>query len=683
MSSESSTHGIAHLRAITDSINDAIVSIDADGRILSWNPAAESMFQYSAAEAIGQAITVIIPERFRSAHEQGLARVVAGGPQHVIGKTAELAAVRKDGTEVPIELSLSTWEIDGQRYFGGILRDIAARKQVDAAVQASEQRFRSIAESANDAIISADSKGLIASWNKTAEQIFGYAAAEVLHRPLTIIIPERFRELHDQGIARVVAGGPHHVIGKTVELAGLHKDGWEIPIELSLSTWEIAKERFFCGIIRDITTRKQADAAIRASEERFRSIAESASDAIISADSAGLIVSWNQAAERIFGYSPDEVRQQALTIIIPERFRKLHEQGINRAASGGEHHVIGQTVELAGLHKDGHEVPIELSLSTWQSEGQQYFCGIIRDISERKKAQEELHKHKEELADKARKLRKANSDVRQKNEELKALSNKLAKYLSRQVYNSIFQGKKDVKIESYRKKLTVFFSDIEGFTELSDRLESEVLTSMLNKYLNEMTAIALEYGGTIDKYIGDAIMIFFGDPDTLGDKQDALACVNMALKMRGRIAALQREWDSLGMSKPLRVRMGINTGFCTVGNFGSEERLDYTIVGSQVNLASRLESLAEPGEILISHSTYSLIADEVTCDKKQEVKVKGLAYPVQSYRVRGPRLDVIPEDERLKAALAGFRLSIDFEKLSYADKVKAKELLQQAIAKLQ
>lgn len=683
MALEGLEHNLAHLKAITESINDAIVSIDADGNILSWNPAAESMFQYSVAEAIGQPITVIIPERFRSAHEQGLARVVAGGAHHVIGKTAELAAVRKDGTEVPIELSLSTWEIDGQRFFGGILRDISARKQADAAVQASEQRFRSIAESANDAIISADSHGLIVSWNKTAEQIFGYAADEVLHKPLTVIIPERFRELHDQGIARVVAGGPHHVIGKTVELAGLHKDGQEIPIELSLSTWEIADERFFCGIIRDISARKQADAMVRASEERFRSIAESASDAIISADAAGLIVSWNQAAEKIFGYRADEVLRHALTIVIPERFRELHEQGIKRAAGGGEHRVIGQTVELAGLHKDGHEVPIELSLSTWQSEGRRYFCGIIRDVTERKKAQEELHKHKEDLADKARKLRKANSDVRQKNEELKALSNKLAKYLSRQVYNSIFQGKKDVKIESYRKKLTVFFSDIEGFTELSDRLESEVLTSMLNKYLNEMTAIALEYGGTIDKYIGDAIMIFFGDPDTLGDKQDALACVNMALKMRSRIAALQREWDSLGMSKPLRVRMGINTGFCTVGNFGSEERLDYTIVGSQVNLASRLESLAEPGEILISHSTYSLIGDEVTCDKKQEVKVKGLAYPVQSYRVRGPRLDLIPEDERLKAALGGFRLSIDFEKLSYADKVKAKELLQKAIAKLQ
>jgi class 3 adenylate cyclase len=136
------------------------------------------------------------------------------------------------------------------------------------------------------------------------------------------------------------------------------------------------------------------------------------------------------------------------------------------------------------------------------------------------------------------------------------------------------------------------------------------------------------------------------------------------------------------MSKPLRVRMGINTGFCTVGNFGSEERLDYTIVGSQVNLASRLESLASPGDILISHSTYSLVSDEIACEKKDEIKVKGFAYPVQAYRVRGAMPDLSPEDESLKATLAGFRLAIDFDKLSYADKVRAKELLEKAIAKL-
>ena len=132
-------------------------------------------------------------------------------------------------------------------------------------------------------------------------------------------------------------------------------------------------------------------------------------------------------------------------------------------------------------------------------------------------------------------FKKLNTEINSKNEQLQALSNKLAKYLSRQVYTNIFEGKKDVKIESYRKKLTVFFSDIEGFTELTDRVESEVLTNALNKYLNEMSKIAINHGGTIDKYIGDAIMIFFGDPETLGEKQDAIACITMAIEMRKKL----------------------------------------------------------------------------------------------------------------------------------------------------
>mgnify|MGYP003326787733 FL=1 len=210
-------------------------------------------------------------------------------------------------------------------------------------------------------------------------------------------------------------------------------------------------------------------------------------------------------------------------------------------------------------------------------------------------------------------------------ERIEQLTAKLSKYLSPQVYQSIFSGTKNVKIEAYRKKLTVFFSDIKGFTELTDRLEPEVLSALLNKYLNEMSKIALKYGGTIDKFIGDAILIFFGDPETKGQKEDAKACVLMAIEMRERMKYLQKMWEDQGISKPLRIRIGVNTGYCNVGNFGSEDRLDYTIIGGEVNLASRLESNADPGQILISHETYSLIKKDIVCDKKEELSVKGLS----------------------------------------------------------
>src|SRR6185295_14197620 len=202
-------------------------------------------------------------------------------------------------------------------------------------------------------------------------------------------------------------------------------------------------------------------------------------------------------------------------------------------------------------------------------------------------------------------LKQREESLAEKSTALESLSNKLAKYLAPQVYDSIFAGRQDVKIASHRKKLTICFSDIAGFTETTDRMESEELTQLLNHYLTEMSRIALDYGATIDKYVGDAIVMFFGDPESRGIKEDALACVTMALAMQGRMCELAQVWRDAGMETPLRCRIGIHTGYCTVGNFGSEDRMDYTIIGGAVNLASRLEHEAQPGTVLISYETFA------------------------------------------------------------------------------
>ena len=674
---------VAHLLGLASTTTDALISIDSDSKVMSWNSSAESLFGYSKEEIIGQSIHAIIPKSYRELHDTGITRVNKGGKHHVIGKTVDLTAVKKDGTEFPISLTLSTWKVDGNSFYGAIIKDITQRVAMEEELRRSEQQMRAILESANDGIITANSKGNILSWNKAAFNIFGYDEKEVVGQSLTIIIPEQYKSSHEKGIERVTSGGAHHVIGKTVELAGLHKDGRQIPIELSLSTWLIDNERYYCGIIRDISERKFNEELQLANHLKFQSLTQSATDAIISASSDGMIQSWNKAAEHIFGYHEKDVMGKPLTIIIPKEFREAHEAGIKRVATGGKRHVIGKSVELFGLHKDGHTFPIELSLSTWNVGGKVFYSGIIRDISERKENENKLKEQKEILAQKAEELKILNEDVQSKNEQLQALSNKLAKYLSRQVYTNIFEGKQDVQIESYRKKLTVFFSDIEGFTEMTDRFESEVLTNALNRYLNEMSKIAIHHGGTIDKYIGDAIMIFFGDPDTLGEKEDALACVRMAIEMRNKLAEMRREWSQLGMTSPLRIRMGINTGFCTVGNFGSEERLDYTIVGSTVNLANRLEAASEVDEILISQHTFDLIKDEIKCESKGTLKIKGFAYPVETYMVIDEFETIKKENEHLAAQLEGFNLLIDFEKLNYSDKIYAKELLQKAMSKLE
>jgi class 3 adenylate cyclase len=223
--------------------------------------------------------------------------------------------------------------------------------------------------------------------------------------------------------------------------------------------------------------------------------------------------------------------------------------------------------------------------------------------------------------------------IEEKSRQLENLATRLAKYLSPQVYQSIFSDTEEQQSAHARKNLTIFLSDIIQFTDLSDTLEPERLATVINSYLSEMASIALDCGGTIDKFIGDAVLVFFGDPESEGETEDALKCVEMALRMRMRVMELQKYWQKHGVSRGLHVRMGITTGFCTVGNFGSEQRLDYTVLGSPVNLAARLQAAAEADTILIDENTYSLIEDQVSCELVDQITPKGFVRPVQVYRV--------------------------------------------------
>jgi class 3 adenylate cyclase/HAMP domain-containing protein len=279
-------------------------------------------------------------------------------------------------------------------------------------------------------------------------------------------------------------------------------------------------------------------------------------------------------------------------------------------------------------------------------------------------------------------LKQRENQLAEKSRAMEQLSSQLAKYLSPQVYQSIFTGKQEVKIASRRKKLTVFFSDIAGFTETTDRLESEDLTRLLNHYLTEMSEIALAYGATIDKYVGDAIVIFFGDPDTRGVNEDALACVEMAIAMRKRMSELQGMWVTSGIEKPLQCRVGINTGYCTVGNFGSEDRMEYTIIGGGVNLASRLEAAAIPGEILISYETYANVRHRIHCEERGQISIKGIAYPVATYQVVDTYENLRTERVFIHEERPNLRLDLDLDAMSADDRGHAAAVLRDALNRL-
>ncbi|MGO1118682.1 adenylate/guanylate cyclase domain-containing protein [Rhodovibrionaceae bacterium A322] len=305
----------------------------------------------------------------------------------------------------------------------------------------------------------------------------------------------------------------------------------------------------------------------------------------------------------------------------------------------------GQQIDnwITGIQKEGFvlipEIKIKrngdtrvyslLSTST-EDENFSYLRGIQGQFVDRT-AEWSLRQEREELLEQKIRDREI---IEEKSRHLEHLAKRLAKYLSPQIYNSIFADTKDSLAPTTRKNLTIFFSDIEKFTDLSDTLEPEQLTAIVNNYLSEMSSIAIDCGGTIDKFIGDAILVFFGDPESEGEEEDALKCIEMGLRMQQRTTELQSHWKKLGAHKGLKVRMGITTGFCTVGSFGSEQRLDYSVLGSPVNLAARLQSLAPPGKILMTESTYDLVHSHLDCDPFSEVTPRGFSRPVQTYQVK-------------------------------------------------
>ncbi|MGB2102743.1 MAG: adenylate/guanylate cyclase domain-containing protein, partial [Porticoccaceae bacterium] len=216
------------------------------------------------------------------------------------------------------------------------------------------------------------------------------------------------------------------------------------------------------------------------------------------------------------------------------------------------------------------------------------------------------------------------------NRTLKQHVRSLSKYLSPKLSKSIIENKNG-HIDAIDKPISIFFSDMQGFSLLSKQLSSEKLSWLINTYISEMSEIVFRFGGTLDKIIGDSIMVFFSDPNSRGQKNDAIACVCMAIAMREAMKSLTARWKNAGINQPPSIRMGINSGKCRVGNFGTDNKLDYTVVGTVVNLASHLESLAQPGEILITEDTFKLVRNQVKCTEKKPIDSQYLPNGIKIY----------------------------------------------------
>jgi PAS domain S-box-containing protein len=358
---------------------DAVITIDHQGRVLEFNPAAEKIFGYDRADVLGREMSeLIIPPALREKHRRGLARYLTTGEGPVLGKRLELKGMRSDGTEFPVELTITPITGSEQPVFTGFVRDITERKRMEE----TRSQLSAIVESSDDAIIGKTLDGIITSWNKSAEKVYGYTTDEVVGRPISILMPPDL-------IKELPAILNRLRIGESInhyETARLRKDGQRIDVSLTMSPIRDSAGNIVGAstIARDITERKQAEEQI--AYQAY--LLENVNDAVIGSDENSIIRFWNQGAERMLGWKPEEVLgRSGREILRSEIIDTDRETVLKILAERGR--WKGETIQY---RKDGTRIIAEVSSITLRDANGLItgYVSVHRDITERKQAEEHL-----------------------------------------------------------------------------------------------------------------------------------------------------------------------------------------------------------------------------------------------------------------------------------------------------
>ena len=379
--------------SLLDATPEAVIVVDERMHIIFWNKGAEAVYGYTEDEILDENAVILLPQRKRRSEQSRFDEGLQSAASPKLGKTFASVGVRKSGEEFPAEVSQSILTADNQNYFIGVVRDVSERRRAETLLEQSEKRLQLLLENSTDLIIMVDSSGTLLYVSPASLQMLGRSVGEVLGKNVIQFIHS---DDHSAVLGALSSALQTPGSVQNASCRCLHKDGsWRTLHGVGRAAADEAGQLHIVINARDISEQKQAEVALRESEERFSALATSASDPIICIDSTAAVIFWNAAAEAVFGYTAAEMMGNSLTRIIPERYQEYMTGGLERVVSSGVFDIGGLAFEFTGVRKSGVEFPAEMSFSSWKSGSAVLFSCIVRDISERRMAEESLQREKE------------------------------------------------------------------------------------------------------------------------------------------------------------------------------------------------------------------------------------------------------------------------------------------------